>query len=262
MAGEFLMVMLWNVDKLMLWWLVGTRALGVYAVQAYITNGVLLLSRAIYQVLHPHMAEHVGREGGVKTIQPYLERGTLLLVQLACPVIGLLYLVLHLPIRWWLPEYTDAIEPGRILILMAFFSVTAVVPSTVLVSLGAQRRLVAIRAFAVTLSLAALSHVLRSGGDFVDVALAASVGLVTYPVLTVGTALRHARLKIARVVRFLAWLVLPLTMLVVSLWGMTQVIPDAASSWQEDVLFTLARCAVIAAIFIPWAVWSNRRLRA
>ena len=65
----------------------------------------------------------------------------MLFAQVMWPLVGIAYLVIHLPIRWILRDYGGAIEPGRILMFLAFVTMLGTMPATFLISLGQQKSL-------------------------------------------------------------------------------------------------------------------------
>jgi O-antigen/teichoic acid export membrane protein len=259
LASDALQVLLWNTDKLLIWLFVGSEMLGMYAVPATIAAAVMLLPLAISRVLHPHLAVELGKSPDPSGVWPSLEQGTVLLAQVACPVLGLLFLGLHLPIRWWLAPYLPAIEPGLVLVLATFFPIVASVPATILIALGAQKRLLVIRIFAVAVSAAAIAGALASRGTLVAVALAAAAGFLTQSAFTMAGALRVTGLPARRAATLLAGVVGPFLLLVLLLLGVTRAVPDDPSSWSRDVAATAARAVIVAAVLVPLAIGTARR---
>jgi O-antigen/teichoic acid export membrane protein len=260
MSAKAMVMLLWNIDKLLIWAMAGSEPLGVYAVQAVFTNLLLFLPTIVAQVLHPHLMERLGRSGGAAGTRRPLEEGTLLLVLLLCPVIGLLHEVMHLPIRWWLPAYRAAIEPGRILVLSTFFSIAAGVPTTVLVSLGRAVTVIAVRAVALAVAFAAIAAVLAAGSGFTAVAIALSAALALYAVLAVGAALRAVPAGDRPAAWLVRWIVAPGAVMLAAVAVAASIVPDATESWRDDVLATAVRCAIVGAVTAPWTVWAVRRL--
>ena len=255
MLSGLLHVVLWNLDKLLLWILAGSVALGTYAIQSYVTAAMMLFPQALSRVLHPHLVGEIGRERSDAVARPYLEQGSILLSLLVCPLVGLLCLTLHLPLRWWLPEYTAAIDPGRILVLATFFPIVATVSATVLVSLGRQRTLLGATLFAVVLTAFCLTWVLLGDGGFVAVALGTALGFVARSALTAIAAWRASG-RPSGAPRFVARTLGPYVLLLGLVAAAVGLVPDAAESWRADLLRTALRCAIVVLPTALWAAWS------
>lgn len=261
MLATITATLLWNTDKLLIWLMRGTEPLGVYAIQAVFTSGVLLLPSAIYQVLRPHLLKQLGRSGNQAAAQEYLERGTLLLGLVACPVIGMTTLALHLPIRWLLPEYIGAIAPGQLLVMLTFLAMAASVPATVLVTVNAAWLVIMARILGVAVAAAVIITVIQAGGEFVAIASGTGAGLLVYSVMVQVLAYRRSRLPAGRVLRIVVGLVLSYTLLIILVLGLTGLIADATEKWTTDLALTALRCVLLAAIFIPLMVLVIRRYK-
>jgi O-antigen/teichoic acid export membrane protein len=203
LVAQVLLTVMQNLDKLLVWTLLGSRALGWYAVPSYLADVVLLMPQAMVTVLYSQLLVTVARTGSHASAWPYLERVTVLLAHVGCLVLGLLFLTWHRVIEGWLPEYVAAIAPGRVLILVAFLPMVAALPATVLISLNGQAKLIALRGVAAGVTSAAVLMTIARGGDLVAVAWATAPGFLLLSVATVLAALRHAGLPWPRRTRML-----------------------------------------------------------
>ncbi len=261
MASGALCVVMWNVDKLLLWLMRGHEALGVYAVQASFSNVALLAPAAIFTVLHPHLMRHLGERRSTEAVRPYLVRGGELAAVWSGPVVGLGFLLLHLPIRWWLEKYSAAIEPGRVLMVAAYFTMMATVPGTVLISLNGQVRLCVIRIAAIGITTVSGVLVLHAGYGYVALALAMSAGLACDGLLTLWAAARQAALQRGEAWRLAVALHVPLALLGIGLALAWWLIDDDAVRWQTDLAATAGRCAILLLICAPYAIRRSHRLK-
>jgi O-antigen/teichoic acid export membrane protein len=203
LVAQVLGTLMQNLDKLLLWMMLGSGALGLYAVPCYLADLVLLLPQALVTVLYPQLLVTVARTGSRASAWPYLERVTVLLAHVGCLVLGGLYLTWHLAIEAWLPEYVPAIAPGRVLILVAFLPIVAALPATVLISLNGQAKLIAVRAVAACVTGGAVFLTIGRGSDLAAVAWATAPGFLLFSVATLLAALRHAGLPWPRRARML-----------------------------------------------------------
>ncbi len=250
----------WNVDKLLLWTLAGSVSLGFYAIPTYLTNVVTLLPVAVSAVLYPRLLERLGRSRQSAEAWPYLERANVMLASLAAPAVGLLYLVLHLPFVWFLPDYLPGLAPGRVLLLASFLPVVTLLPSSVLLALGRERTLIAIRGGCAAVSAAAVALTLAGDVDLQRVALATSVGFALKCALTLFASCRSSGLSRQRSVALFARLTAPYAALLgLLLWvGPAPPAPDLRSDLLETFRRVLLVCGPLA-LWTGFALWRGSR---
>ena len=168
-------------------------------------------------------------------------------------------MLIHLPIRWLLPKYDAAIEPGMILVLATFFPIVSSVPATVLVSLGAQRRVVAIRAFAAAVAATAIFSMIAAGRGFAGVAVGTSLGFAVQALLMLAASTRATGLPRGRAVGFGIRMLLPWGALILLLAGVFRVVPDVTGSPGGDLAATAVRGGIVALLTVPWALRAARK---
>lgn len=254
---QALLILLWNVDKLMLWMLSSSEQLGIYAIQSYLAVMVMLLPAAVAGVSLPHLRLRLGQARDASAARPYLFEGTQMLAYLSLPVIGLGFLLLHLPIRWLLADYAEAIAPGRVMILASFPSTVAALSGMVLIALSHHGRLAVIRMVSVGVSAGGAAGVLLAGGGLVGLAFAVSAGFVVHAVLAIGLALRVTGKAQGEAVSLLASVVGPYLILLVVLPGLLHWVPDRPADLVEDLALTATRCGVLLLLLAPlaWHAW-------
>ena len=259
-GAQLLQALMRNVDKILVWAVLGSRALGIYAVPFYLVSLTLLLPTGVTTVAYPRILEQTARKASYTPAWPYLERAMVLIGQLVCPVLALLFLTLHLPITWWLPDYASAIAPGRVLLLVGFFPIIAALPATVLLSLQEQRKLIVLRGAAVIVSTIVVTATLASGGDLVGVALATAPGFALLSVATMVVALRQAQLPTRRRVRAVLWTLFPYALLLALLAATAGPVTPVSNSWSGGVREVLPRMALVCGVLLVWGAWSTHRL--
>ena len=85
MMSVALLTILWNVDKIVISLLMDTRSLGIYALQACITNILTIVPHAVSTVLYPSLMEEIGMALEENTLRNYLVQPTLAMSYLICP---------------------------------------------------------------------------------------------------------------------------------------------------------------------------------
>ncbi len=259
--AELLLVLLWSADKLMLWLLRPPRELGIYAIQSYFTAMVMLLPAVAGDVALPHLRWRLGRSKSPLAMGPLLIEGTRWLVGLGLPVIGLGALLLHLPIRWLLPAYEQAVAPGRLLMLASLPAISVTFSATVLIALSRPGQIIASRAAAVAVVVVGAGWALLGGGGLVELAMVMAVGLALHAVLLMHLAMRATGVRGRAVMpTVMGWIggYAALVMLVV---GLLILIPDNPATLLEDVVLSAVRCAVLLVVSAPlgWLAWRSLR---
>lgn len=245
MMSGALLILLWNVDKLIIWLLMSKEDLGIYAVQSYISNMVMLVPGAVSMVLYPRLMESFGKNQTPSKLERYLTQPTLIMSYLACPLIGILFMTLHLPIKWLLPKYLLAIVPGQILILAFFFMIIARMPATMLVSLNKQNLLLLLTGVSILIGAAADYILIRTGKGIIGVASGTFLSFVVYSVLTTAASLRAIKIPMKRSFFFLSLTVSPYAVVLFLLVVIFRLIPENHTGWGSDIIFTSIRCVMV-----------------
>jgi O-antigen/teichoic acid export membrane protein len=259
MASEGLFILLWNIDKLLLWLLGSSAELGVYALQSSFTGLALLAPSALATVLHPHLRYRLGATGTSDSVTPYLVRGTALVAACSAPVAAFGTMVLHLPIRWLLPAYGPAIEPGRILMIAAYFSMMATVPTVVTSVLDGQAKLCLIRGTAIAVAVAGGVWGLRDG--YMGLALAIGLALAADGLWTLHEASRRAGVTGQK--RGELWLraAFPLLLVLGPVALAWQLFPSEPGTVLGDLATTCVRASIAVLPSLAWATWLLSRLQ-
>ncbi|TCK19046.1 O-antigen/teichoic acid export membrane protein [Thiogranum longum] len=259
LASGLLMVLLWTTDRLLIWIHLGEKDLGIYTIQSYFTGAMLLIPTAIMSVLRPHLMEALGARTTKTQLVPVMEKGAMLFAQIMWPLVGMAYLIIHLPIRWILPDYAGAIEPGRILMFLTFVTMLGTIPATFLISLGHQKSLLAIRCTSVAVAVFAVTYSLNQGGSYEQIAMATGLGLFTSTALVMAAVFRALKIPGRSRLRYAGWNIGMLVLLAATLALAEWLLPDRPDSWQQDLSSTAGRCAVLLTVATPFLYFIIRK---
>jgi O-antigen/teichoic acid export membrane protein len=198
LLAEACLTLLQNVDKLLVVTFMGSHALGVYAVPSYVVQATYFVPQAVTNVLYPRLLATIDTVVSPRSSWPYLERATVWVSYVIGPVLVGLALIIHIPISLWLPEYQAAIGPGRVLILVAFFPLVAMVPAMVLIAMNMQARLVRVRLMAVLVTAFCVLATVASSDDLALIALSTAPGMAFLSIATLRVALSESDLPSKR----------------------------------------------------------------
>jgi hypothetical protein len=180
---------------------------------------------------------------------------------LSAPFVCLAILTIHIPIRWWLPAYSEAIVPGRILLIAAYFSIISALHSVVLIAHSRQGQLCVQRIIAlipvVVISLISITMGLGLPG----VASATAAGLLIAYGLTTTSSMRVVGYGGEIIARLSMLNIVPLLIGLAGLIASYIVFPADGHTLALDLRVTMLRSAVVCACLLPWIGWRLSRSR-
>lgn len=187
----------------------GATILGYYAFAASVMAPAIALGQVIRTVVFPQVYGEASSAGAATAVQAHLERALLPFARLMPPILGVIGILAGPIIAIAMPNYIQAIAPGRLFVLVGVATGLVTVASVGAVAAGRQRKLpiYAGVALAVTLGLSILA--LESGLGLAAVAGAAFVGNLLFAAAVLRLNVREAGLVDPE--RFVVLALLPLT---------------------------------------------------
>jgi O-antigen/teichoic acid export membrane protein len=139
MSISLMFIILRSVDRLIIAAFLSKENLGFFGVGTII-SGLIYFSFAdvVRSVYAPRIMERLGQSESKLVLVDYLLQPTLIIAYLTPVIIGTLYMAIHIPIVYYLPDYTPAIGVVRILSLGSFFISIAMISMIVIVALNLQ----------------------------------------------------------------------------------------------------------------------------
>ncbi len=244
MVSRFLRVLLYNVDQIVIWLLLSKSDLGIYSIQTYIFTIIMLVPVVVSAVLYPRIMEAFGKTGNPEKLARYLIQPTLVMGWLSSLLLGIMFLLLHLPFKWLLPEYVLSITPGRVLLLASFFRVISNMPMTIHISLRKEKRLMGITLISIALCVFTDIIMIKRGYGLTGVALGTTLGYFLYSYFTIGSATRLLGLSMRRQFSFMALTFMPFLFVLMLLGAIYFMIPEGEFLSRADLVNTLIRCII------------------
>jgi O-antigen/teichoic acid export membrane protein len=234
----------------------GPRILGYYAFAASVMAPAIALGQVIRTVVFPQVYGEASSAGAATAVQAHLRRALLPFARLLPPILGVLGILAGPIIAAVMPNYIQAIAPGRLFILVGVATGLITVASVGAVAAGRQRQLpiYAAVALAVTLGLAILA--LRNGLGLAAVAGAAFVGNLLFGAAVLRLNVREAAFPNPE--RFVVIALLPLTWCTAAVALVGRLFPET------DPTSTALALGTYLLLLVPLApVWRGewRRLR-
>jgi O-antigen/teichoic acid export membrane protein len=259
LAAYGLVAVLWNVDRLLLWVGAGSATMGVYALQSQIVGALLLLPAVLEIVLLPHLRRLSAQHLSEQLLSPMLAPSVLAVTAATAPLLGVVAVTLDLPIRWWLPQYAEAIRPGQVSSVSAYFLVAATLPATVLIAAEQLRPLLVARVAAIGVAVLLVAAP-ASRGSLTLVAIGSALGLLVHAVLVIRVVVE--RYRVVPPSRLMLGLGAGFGCLALPVLLALGLVPSGAGGWQQDVVRAGVRAILVLVPTLLWAAWSIRRWRS
>jgi O-antigen/teichoic acid export membrane protein len=208
----------------------GPTILGYYAFAASVMAPAIALGQVIRTVVFPQVYGEASSAGPATAVQAHLGRALLPFARLLPPILGVIGILAGPIIATAMPNYVQAIAPGRLFVLVGVATGLVTVASVGAVAAGRQRQLpvYAGGALAVTLGLSILA--LKSGLGLAAVAGAAFLGNLLFAAAVLRLNVRESGLPNPE--RFVVMALLPLTWCTAAVAAVGRLFPgtDASST--------------------------------
>jgi O-antigen/teichoic acid export membrane protein len=202
MLSQALYILLLNVDKLIIWISMQKEDLGIYSIQSYIINIIILFPTVVSMVLYPNLMENLGKNQHANNLQDYLTKTTQILAYVVAPLLGVLFIIIHLPIQWLLPQYVSAVVPSQILISSSFFLVISRMSAVILISVNRKTLLITMTLLAILCGISVDWALIAAGKGIVGVAVGTSISFILYAILTIIASLRCIKVTLKDSIAF------------------------------------------------------------
>ena len=142
----FLIFLIANVDKFIVFILLGKTNAGYYGLAAFVSSMVSYISYSISTVIFPRMMYVYGKTGERKHIEKYFTKPIFILSGIIPVILGIIYINIKAIINFLLPKYMPGITVMHILIAALFFSTIWGLPTNLLIALNKQKKFMYITA--------------------------------------------------------------------------------------------------------------------
>ena len=248
-----------NIDRVLVDTVLDKSDLGIYGIAVTLASLVRYGADAIGFVIYPIFLRLYGETDSPRALRDHLEKPTLFIALFVPMALGLGWLVMHLPIRWLLPEYEASIEVFRLLTVSIVFSCLTILPGFYMMAIDRQNWLVPIGAAAVAFNWFAGSALIEQGYGLPGVAAAMGAGLFLHTTTVLAISGSYAFGSFGAAVAWIARTYGPIAYVAALIAGIQWLGPRTAAAAWGDV----ARAGFDAGIFllltVPLLVAFERR---
>ncbi len=149
----FLIFLIGNVDKFIVFIWLGKTNAGYYGLAAFISSMVSYISYTISTVIFPRMMYVYGKTGETKYIEKYFTKPMFILSGIIPIILGIIYINIKAIINLLLPKYMPGITVMHILIAALFFSTIWGLPTNLIIALNKQKKFMYITALLLCLDI-------------------------------------------------------------------------------------------------------------
>lgn len=198
-----------NVDRVLVDSVLPKEQLGIYGLSVTLASLVRYSADSVGFVIYPIFLRLYGETKDPARLTEHLEKPTAFLSLVTSIVLGFSFLVLHLPVLWFLPDFVASIEIFRLLTVSTVFSCLAILPGFYLMAIDRQNSLVPLGAAAVAFNYFVGLWSIRAGYGLPGVAWTAAAGLGLHCTAVMLICGRHARGSFVSGARWVAESYLP-----------------------------------------------------
>lgn len=226
------------------------QMLGYFAIGT-ITSGLIYFTilDVVKVVFAPRIMEKLGETADLNQIKNYFLEPTIIIAYFTPLLVGALFLGIHVPIKYFLPEYIPAISVVKILSLGAFFISIVSMPLLVGVALNKQVKIVFLMLIAI-LSDAILSYLfIAKGWGINGVAIGTSISYFILSFICMWYVLKQFHVRLAEYVNNLALIYAPFIYLVFLVYTLDNLLVYSLNSIWSDLLYTAIKVSVFFMLF-------------
>jgi O-antigen/teichoic acid export membrane protein len=238
-------MLLRSVDRLVVAGALSTEMLGLFAL-ATIVSGVVsvTLSDVINATYFPRLMEKVGAGSESRDLLRYVVQPTVLIAFFLPFLIGVLQLTVHLPVQYFLSDYTPGLPAAKLLIVAAFFFCVPVVPMLACVALSREFLVLAIAMAALVLNAIASLVLVERGLGLWGAATGTAVAHFAFCTAIVCTAFGQLGASWLERSRLLLLLYAPIVYACALLFLLERLLATGIDNLWQDLAMTGGKLAV------------------
>ncbi|MFH1277918.1 MAG: oligosaccharide flippase family protein [Candidatus Eisenbacteria bacterium] len=259
LAYLFVEVLLAQADKVVIIAALSRTELGYYGIAAVVAGLLRYVTSSASFTLFPKFISRFGETGKIESLARTLREPTFAFSIFIPVFLGLVYLWIHIPVKWVLPKFIPGVTAMRILVCGTVFFSLASLPSYFLISVN--RTLVVVTAgyVIVALELGLNFLLVHLGLGIRGVALGAAVCQFLYGTVLLGCALRLVPEGERSVIRSVFGTYVPTLWVAAVIALLFRFLPLRETTLGADIGMGLVRGAILLVATAPLWVHLQRK---
>jgi O-antigen/teichoic acid export membrane protein len=250
MVIGLMFIVMRSVDRIIIASLLNREMLGYFAIGTIVSGFVYATIGDIARVIFaPRIMERLGETGDTQSIKNYFIEPTIIAAYFTPYIAGPLFLGMHIPIRYFLPEYMPALSVVRILVLGAFFISIVMMPAMICVAINKQVNVVLLFSAAISIDAILSCLLIHFGWGISGVAVGTLISYFALSFVTICYTLRQFKAQVKESTKFIGLVYAPFFYLSVLVIGLEKVIDINTMSMWQDMLYTGLRIGLFAIVF-------------
>ncbi len=137
-----LLILLTNADRTLILAMISEKALGYFGIATVASGAIATIPGAIRSVTLAPVMEKLGRTKDWLSIKNYLSEPMIIMAYLLPVMMSLIFFSVHLPIKYYLDQYTPSVMVVKILMVAVFFESVASPVMSVCLAINKQIELI------------------------------------------------------------------------------------------------------------------------
>jgi len=169
-----------TTDRLIILATLGFKNLGFYSLAGFVFTPCMMIISSANSVMFPRFCERYGQTGSKRSLLPYITK-PIGVLSLSIPIlVGIIFLVTPLFVKYLLPEYQTGIIPAQILIFgLVFYAMVGMI-GNFLITIDRQALYFIIMLSCVSLNFLLSYGLIKAGFGIAGVAIGTSVSYFVY----------------------------------------------------------------------------------
>lgn len=244
-----LLMMLSSIDRVIILAMISQEALGYYAIAAVATGIIVSIPTAINDVIAPRLMEQFGKTRDVTDIRKFLIDPTVVTAYIVPLILAALFFGIHLPVKYFLTQYTNSIVVVQILSVGLFFFAISRMAIAFCYALNKQLTIIAILLPPVVLNIALNIILINAGFGITGVAVGTSISYCVFTTSMFLYSLRQVNATHAEYAQFFMLVYAPFVWFLILLLGINQWVTIPAAGLWSDVAMSIMKYILFALCF-------------
>lgn len=239
------LLLLTSVDRIVIVAMLSEEMLGYFSIATILCGLVYLtLGDVIDVIFFPRLMEKLGVSSDVAQLKKYLVEPTIITAYFVPLLIGILFLSIHLPLTYLLPEYIPAINVSKTLILGSFFFCVLNMSLLVCIALNKQVKVLFLSLAIVAVNGAFSYFFIRLGWGIDGVAIGTIAAYFIFSAVIIAYALKQFNSPLSENIGFFVKIYVPIIYAAVLLYILDGLVIFAVNGIVDEVLLTAVKVLI------------------
>ena len=252
-----------QIDRVVVISMLGLKQMGFYSIGIMMSNMLFMIPSSIWQVVAPGFLERGAQcKSDATPLKPEVFHNTRTVAGIIPPIFSMAAFALPFLILYALPNFTPGIVPSQIIIFGTFFIGIYSMFAKLYIITDRMRYIILI-SFIILLAAVVMNiWALALQAGITGIAIATFVAFFLYAVTVIfhgGVSL--LRCSLWEIVKICGWILIPFTYTMAAFLVANQYLAPHRDAFLNDALRFAAGIAIIAASFIPFWIYTNKKTR-